>query len=590
MSSRSLPAIRPVLKRLSGQIINRIAAGEVVERPAAALKELVENALDAGALRIEANLVGGGCDMVEVTDDGVGMTARDLTLAVERHCTSKLPFSEQGQAGLDGMKPVLATRQHHEASLTHITTLGFRGEALPSIGAVARLTITSRVGGEGEMAWRLLVEGGAVQAPQPASGPQGTRVVVRDLFYATPARRKFLKSARVEARQSEAVFRRLAVSAPDCAFTLRLEGRTVLEVPAQNAAQRAAAVLGLNAEKLLHCKRAQGAMQLEGWLAPPELARTSSAGQFFLVNNRPVMDPVLKTAVRLAYRPYLEKGQFPSLVLHLQLPLEQVDVNVHPAKTELRFADEAAVRSFVINALEGLLGRYATAASEEGQLGGQRADQRQKPRQRARTPAAHASSQAVSPLRGSVSFRQLQESLQAFQNPRAAPAGEEPRPEGMHQQVPGPADALPDLLMDPPAFPEGVEAPQAPFGPIGSQEPLIVGVQAKHVVPGALGIPVMQLHEAYILSMAPSGDLILTDQMAACERLAHEGLLPVDCLVPEGLQGRQALTTAQMEALLRAVEEVPNTRLGQGDSPLWVLLDTSALERFFTSAPSVAHL
>ena len=323
----------PAIRILPTDTVNRIAAGEVIERPAAAVKELVENALDAGATRIAVALDNGGIDRIEVTDDGAGMTADELALAVLRHATSKLPAGD----------------------LTAIATLGFRGEALPSIGAAARLAITSRPH-DADHACVITVEGGQVSAVTPAPGPVGTRVVVRDLFYATPARRKFLKHPRTEADQAEAAVRRLALAAPGVAFRLESGGRTGFDLPAQDRAARVAALLGPEAAAaLLPITGERGPLRLEGFACAPTVTRATGAAQALTVNNRPVTDPMLKAAVRVAYRDVIAAGRHPIVALFLEIPPEEVDVNVHPTKAELRFRDPGAVRALLIGSLQRAL-------------------------------------------------------------------------------------------------------------------------------------------------------------------------------------------------------------------------------------------
>ncbi len=328
------------IRLLPEALVNRIAAGEVVERPAAAVKELIENALDAEATRIAVALAGGGIGRIEVADDGCGMAADELALAVQRHATSKLD----------------------DETLVRIATLGFRGEALPSIGAAARLAIASRPHGAPH-AWAIRVEGGQVSDVMPAPGPPGTRVVVSDLFFATPARRKFLKSPRTEAEHAEAAVRRLALAAPGVAFRLESEGALLLDLPAQNRADRAAGLLGAEAAAaLLPVGGERGALTISGFAAIPSVTRATTAGQMLAVNGRPVADPVLRTAVRVAYRDVIASGRHPIVTLWLDLPPEEVDVNVHPAKTELRFRDPDAVRGLVIGALRATLGGGAARA------------------------------------------------------------------------------------------------------------------------------------------------------------------------------------------------------------------------------------
>jgi DNA mismatch repair protein MutL len=337
------------IRQLSEAVVNRIAAGEVVERPASVVKELVENALDAGARRIDILTDGGGRRLIRITDDGDGMTRADLALAVERHATSKLADDD----------------------LIAISTLGFRGEALPSIGAAARLAITTRHADEPH-AWVIEVDAGAKSDVKPAALGQGTRVDVRDLFYATPARLKFLKSDRTEAEAVRDVVRRLAMSRPDVAFTLAGEERPPLHF---------AAVLGDSAGRLVRLGDVLGAefranaaeiaaereeVRIEGFAALPTLTRANSLGQYLFVNGRPVRDKLLLGAVRAAYADYLPRDRHPLLALFVVLPPSEVDVNVHPAKAEVRFRNAGLVRALIVHALKTALVREATRAATTG--------------------------------------------------------------------------------------------------------------------------------------------------------------------------------------------------------------------------------
>ena len=328
------------IRILPPHTVNRIAAGEVIERPAAVVKELVENALDAGAARIAVALDGGGIERIEVTDDGCGMDAAGLALAVLRHATSKLA----------------------DEDLVRIATLGFRGEALPSVGAAARLSIVSRPREAGH-ASEISVEGGAVSEVMPAAGAFGTRVVVRDLFFATPARRKFLKHPRTEAEHAEAAVRRLALAAPGVAFRLESDGRVVFDLPAQERRARVEALFGREAaEAMVEVNGERGVLRIAGFACSPAVTRASSAMQALTVNGRPVADPVLRTSVRVAYRDVIAVGRHPVVALWLDLPPEELDVNVHPAKTELRFRDAGAVRALVIGSVgRALAGGAGTA-------------------------------------------------------------------------------------------------------------------------------------------------------------------------------------------------------------------------------------
>jgi DNA mismatch repair protein MutL len=333
-------ATAPSIRILPEGLVNRIAAGEVIERPAAAVKELVENALDAGARRIAVSLAGGGIERIEVSDDGSGMGPQDLALAVQRHATSKLA----------------------DDGLVRIATLGFRGEALPSIGAAARLSLTARPHGAAH-AWTITVDGGLVSDVAPAAGPAGTRAVVADLFHATPARRKFLKHPRTEAEHAEAAVRRLAFAAPGVAFRLESDGRTIFDLPPQDAAARISALLGPEAEAaLLPVAAERGRMRLSGFVCAPMISRATGAHQLLAVNGRPVIDPVLKAAVRVAYRDVMAASRHAVVALYLNLPPEELDVNVHPAKTELRFHDAGGVRGLLIGALGRALATGAGAA------------------------------------------------------------------------------------------------------------------------------------------------------------------------------------------------------------------------------------
>jgi DNA mismatch repair protein MutL len=335
------------VRQLSEAIVNRIAAGEVVERPASVVKELVENALDAGARRIDVLTDGGGRRLIRVTDDGEGMTRGDLELAVERHATSKLEGDD----------------------LLSIHTLGFRGEALPSIGAAARLTLTTRHASEPH-AWSITVDAGDKSPVRPAALGQGTTVEVRDLFYATPARLKFLKADRSEAEAVREVVRRLAMSRPDVSFTLAGEERA--PVTWQSAAEndrlaRLGDVLGsdFRANAIAIDSEREG-VRVTGLAGLPTLSRANSLGQYLFVNGRPVRDKLLFGAVRAAYADYLPRDRHPVLVLFVALEPREVDVNVHPAKSEVRFRNAGLVRGLIVRALKDALGREGRRAATTG--------------------------------------------------------------------------------------------------------------------------------------------------------------------------------------------------------------------------------
>jgi DNA mismatch repair protein MutL len=438
--------LSPTIRRLSALTVNRIAAGEVIERPAAAVKELVENALDAGARRVEVILVGGGIARIEVIDDGCGIAEDQLAVAIERHATSKLV----------------------DETLVQIATLGFRGEALPSIGAAARLTLISRPAGQ-DSAYRLSVVGGAVSAVMPAAGPVGTRAIVEDLFFATPARRKFLRSPRAEADAAERAVWRLALAAPHVAFRLVSDERELFDVPVQDEAARVAALFGRDAAGvMLGLDATREGVRLTGRAGPASLSRATTALQSFVVNGRPVLDPVLRLALRLAYRDVIAAGRHPVAALWLEVPAEALDVNVHPAKTELRFADASGVRSLVMGAISRLLERPVSLGTAPT------------------APLAFTPAAPMSRWSGTPNL--------ALRPPATAPVTAAAR---------GFAEAELALAAPPSARQIDVPAPD-PAHPLGA--------------------PVAQIFDTYLLAVAADGALVLVDQHAAHERLTEERL------------------------------------------------------------------
>jgi DNA mismatch repair protein MutL len=324
----------PAIRRLPEHLVNRIAAGEVVERPASALKELVENAMDSGASGIAVRLTGGGLDMIEVTDDGCGMAPDEIALALERHATSKLP----------------------DEHIEQVTTLGFRGEALPSIGSVAHLTIESRPHDAGE-GWKRAVDHGTLVVDEPAALPPGTRVRVEQLFARVPARRKFLRSARAEYAACRDVVRRLAMARPDIGFTLESDGKRVFSVRAGDSlAERVAQIVARElADDGIAIDARRESVRLTGVAGLPTFNRGVADHQYLFVNGRPVKDRLLVGAVRGAYADMLARDRHAVLALFLEVPPEDVDVNVHPAKTEVRFRDPAFIRGFLVSALRHAL-------------------------------------------------------------------------------------------------------------------------------------------------------------------------------------------------------------------------------------------
>lgn len=346
----------PIINRLSADAINQIAAGEVIERPASALKELVENSLDAGAQNINIWCDEGGLNRILVEDDGIGIGQNELSLAIERHATSKLVPNETGAI-----------------DLMAINSLGFRGEALPSIGSVSRLKISSKTAFD-ENAWEIEVEGGKVSPTRPCAWPSlnsGTRIEVRDLFFATPARLKFMKTARSEAIAIIDTIKRLALSRPDVSFSLYIDGRKSLSLNGQSGSDdkirldRIGAVLGSEiATDCMQIDAERAGISLKGLASLPVASRSDSRHQYLFVNGRPVKDPMLKGIARAAYQDVLARDRHPILALFLEMDPHFVDVNVHPAKTEVRFRDAALIRGLVIGALRHAIANNAVQSSQ----------------------------------------------------------------------------------------------------------------------------------------------------------------------------------------------------------------------------------
>ncbi|MFG1238521.1 DNA mismatch repair endonuclease MutL [Xanthobacter autotrophicus DSM 597] len=461
------------IRRLPPILIDRIAAGEVVERPAAVVKELVENALDAGARSIEVVIQGGGRRLVRITDDGSGMGPDDLALCVERHATSKL-------SGED---------------LLAIATLGFRGEALPSIGAVAHLSIASRPPGA-DHAFEVRVDGGVVTPPRPAALGGGTRVEVRDLFYATPARLKFLKSDRAEAAAAADVVRRLALARPDVAFTLATDERAPVTFPARpddeaGRAQRLADVLGADAGRnVIAVSGLREGVRLDGLAGLPTFSKANSLSQYLFVNGRPVRDKLLMGAVRAAYADLLPSDRYPVLALFFTLDPRDVDVNVHPAKTEVRFRDGGNVRALIVRTLSDALAARipSTAATMADRLVAL-----------AQTPTLppRAASGLAEPERGGA-FAGFRPAPRLDYDWRQSPA----RPEAFRSSE----EQVRLEIAEPSA---DARADAAPVSAVDLDRPL--------------GAARAQLHETYIVAQTREG-LVLIDQHAAHERLVYEKL------------------------------------------------------------------
>jgi DNA mismatch repair protein MutL len=482
------PVPMPV-RQLPEQVVNRIAAGEVVERPASVVKELVENAIDAGASRVDIFTDGGGRRRIGITDDGSGMTHGDLALAVDRHATSKLD----------------------DEDLLRIRTLGFRGEALPSIGAVAKLGITTRHAGEPH-AWSLSVEGGVKSEIMPAALSQGTRVEVSDLFYATPARLKFLKTDRTEAEAIREVVRRLAMARPDIAFTLAGEERAPVTwaaaLPgAAGRLTRLGDILGHDfRSSAIDVRSEREGVVVDGFAAAPSLTRANALGQYLFVNGRPVRDKLILGAVRAAYSDYLPRDRHPVVALFVTTDPQEVDANVHPAKTEVRFRNAGLVRALIVHALKDGLAR-------EG-----------------RRTAANTDGAALSAFRPSFTPRPTNWD---WRSSPAYPVNSTPAFGGAVATALAEADQA--------AFDVGTPTADVRFEAQPSAD----------LLDRPLGAARTQIHETYIVSQTRDG-LIVVDQHAAHERIVYEKLKA--SLAKNGVQ-RQILLIPEIVELDEATVE-----------------------------------
>jgi DNA mismatch repair protein MutL len=501
--SPNISETQPVIRQLDETAINRIAAGEVVERPASAVKELVENALDAKARRIEVSYAHGGKILIRVSDDGCGMTADDLPLALSRHATSKIDGSD----------------------LLNIQSFGFRGEALPSLGAVGRLSITTRA--QGHEGSEITASGGKVSVPRPAAHNGGTIVTLKDLFYATPARLKFMRSDRAEAQAINDTVKRLAMAEPYVGFILRDvsdggDGRIVFRADPESGDLfdalhgRLARVLGSQfAENALRIDAERDGISMTGYAALPTYSRGTAVAQYLFVNGRPVRDKMLYGALRAAYQDFLSRDRHPAAALFLECPHALVDVNVHPAKSEVRFRDPGLVRGLIVSGL-----RHALA--EAGH--------------RASTTVADAA-------------------LGAF---RAEPAGAriyqmDRRPAAA---IPSPAPAsTPGFAEFQNTFSARVEPTEVPVVETATEE---VG----HVERHPLGAARAQVHENYIIAQTDDG-VVIVDQHAAHERLVYEtlkeqvaakGVAAQALLIPEIVE----LSVEDAERILQEADALSN--------------------------------
>lgn len=462
----------PSIRRLSDQLISQIAAGEVVERPASVLKELLENSLDAGARAIDVQLAEGGVKLIRIADDGCGIGRDDLPLALERHATSKI-------ATLD--------------DLEHVATLGFRGEALAAIGSVARLSITSRPA-DAHHAWRIDTHH---REPAPAALNGGTVIEVADLYYNTPARRKFLKSEQTEYAHCDEVFRRIALARPDAAFQLRHNGAARQRLGVTDLAERIAALLGQEfAAQARRLEADAGPLRLYGLAALPAYSRATRDSQYFFVNGRFVRDKLVQHAVREAYRDILHGARHPAFVLFLELDPTGVDVNVHPAKTEVRFRDARAVHQFIYHALVRSLATPGTA-----------------------TPTAQP--EAPPPAPGPVSA---------------------PMPAQQQLAVEQPTAAYFDFVRSPAFRPSVARSTGGGSRSAYLAEPALPPSADPAGTP-PLGFAIAQLHGVYVLAQNAQG-LVLVDMHAAHERILYERLKSV-------LDGQPATQALLIPAVLR---------------------------------------
>lgn len=506
------------IRVLPNSLINRIAAGEVIERPASAVKELVENALDAGATQIDVMIEEAGKNRIIIADNGKGMTRAELQLAVQRHATSKLPSDD----------------------LLDIRFLGFRGEALPSIASISRMQITTKHASE-EHGWSLSIEGGEVGSAAPSTLQQGTRIEVRDLFYATPARLKFLKTNRTETSQITEAISRLAMSNPQAGFSIQADGKKTLNCQARNHEEpaklaRLQEILGKPfAENAVRIAYEREEMRLSGYVALPTYNVGTSNEQYLFVNGRPVRDRLLLGVVKAAYRDVLAHDRHPVVALFLTLPASDVDVNVHPAKTEVRFRDAQMVRGLIMGAIRHALSEAGFRASS--------------------SVATEAKERFTVP-----EFSMASIPAPLFAHRPAANSG------GFYEAAAyAYAPSNHDYALPPMA------------------RPAEVVVQPMHEVKYPLGAARAQLHQTYIVAETDEG-LVIVDQHAAHERLMYEqmkqglaqsGIARQKLLIPEVVE----LKPASAEALLARSEELAALGLvieGFGGSSI-VVRETPAL-------------
>ena len=512
----------PIIRRLPPETVNRIAAGEVVERPAAAVKELVENALDAGATRIAVTIEGGGLSLIRIEDDGCGMGADELPVALDRHATSKLVPDDEGQV-----------------DLLNIHSMGFRGEALPSIASVSKFRVLSRAAGEAE-AFEIISEAGRFTEPRPAAWTgtraHGTLVEVRDLFFATPARLKFMKSERAETQAVSDTLKRLAMARADVSVTLSSNGRTVFRFDAETGEPEAAQLARLGAimgrefrENAIAIDGEREGVRVRGFAGLPTLNRGTAQHQYLFVNGRPVKDRLITGVIRAAYADFLARDRHPMAALFVDLDPEGVDVNVHPAKTEVRFRDAANVRGLLIGAL-----RHGLAE------------------------AGHRASTTVSGF-----------ALGRMQAGTGVPYQSVPR-HSAGWNLPQPGQSPASAPMEAPAFAgeARVAEPQSEYthAPSARFEPHPAAAPPQDF---PLGVARAQLHETYVVAQTADG-IVIVDQHAAHERLVYEdmkrqmaadGVRRQALLIPEvvelGDEGARAVADRAEELLALGLEVEP---------------------------------
>src|SRR5688500_10346636 len=608
------------IRRLPEHLVNRIAAGEVVERPASALKELVENAIDAGAVRIAVSLGGGGTSSIEVADDGCGMSPADLALALERHATSQLPGEE----------------------IESVTTLGFRGEALPSIASVARLVVESRV--RGADGWSRIVDNGRLEGEGPAALPPGTRIRVEELFARVPARRKFLRSERSEYAACLDAVKRLAMARPDIGFTLDHDGRRTLSVqPGEDRPARVAALTDrdLSANSLA-IDYQRGPARLGGVAGLPTFNRGVADHQYLFVNGRPVKDRVLIGAVRAAYQDLLARDRHPVLALFIDLPGEEVDVNVHPAKTEVRFRDPANIRGLIIGGLRHALDEAGHRSAQQPSAAALGAWQSEGDLAYATpSPGGEGWGEGVLPSQQRLGGQRLF-SYSRSPHPNPLPMGEGTLSDQHVAYAPpsGRAEAATDAPPDAQAFPLGVARGQVAAtyivaeaqdglvlvdqhaaherlvlermrramanGGVARQalllpevveldEPACDRIEARIEELAEMGLEVERFGPAAVLvratpAMLGAGDVKgmiadLADELAAFdealslkERLDH---VAATMACHGSVRAGRILSVAEMNALLREMEVTPHSGQCNHGRPTWVKLSMTDVEKLF---------